>query len=138
MRLLSADRITMQFGGLKAVADFSLNLDQGELVGLIGPNGAGKTTVFNVLTGVYRPTEGSISLSQDGAQHPVVGLRPYQIARLGMTRTFQNIRLFKALTILDNVLIAMNANVAYGMIGAVLKSSSYEKYEAELRERAVV
>ena len=100
--ILKAERVSIQFGGLKALADFSLQVAQGDLKGLIGPNGAGKTTAFNVLTGVYRPTEGSVFV----CGRSVKGLPPHQINRLGLARTFQNIRLFKALTVLDNVRVA--------------------------------
>jgi branched-chain amino acid transport system ATP-binding protein len=101
--LLKADHASIQFGGLKALADFSLEIRRGDLQGLIGPNGAGKTTAFNVLTGVYQPTSGAIFV---GPQQ-VNGLAPHQINRLGLARTFQNIRLFKALTALDNVKVAV-------------------------------
>src|SRR4051812_3250276 len=107
--LLDVQAITMQFGGLKAVDSFSLQLKAGELVGLIGPNGAGKTTIFNMLTGVYRPTSGDILL--DGQS--ILGQKPYDISKLGITRTFQNIRLFKTLTVLDNVLISCHQHVSY-------------------------
>src|SRR5262245_45859142 len=99
--LLDARNVTMQFGGLKAVDNFNLQLFAGELVGLIGPNGAGKTTAFNMLTGVYQPTLGEITIAGQKTR----GLKPFQISALGMTRTFQNIRLFKDLSVLDNVLV---------------------------------
>jgi branched-chain amino acid transport system ATP-binding protein len=104
--LLKADRASIQFGGLKALSEFSLEIRKGDLQGLIGPNGAGKTTAFNVLTGVYRPTSGAVSV---GAQR-VNGRKPHQINRLGLARTFQNIRLFRALTALDNVKVAILAD----------------------------
>src|SRR3989304_3099638 len=99
MPLLQANHVTHYFGRLCAVSDFSLALEPGELVGLIGPNGAGKTTVFNLVTGVYRPTQGSILL--EGVE--LVGRTPNQITRMGVARTFQNIRLFKDLSVLENV-----------------------------------
>ena len=102
MALLDVKNLTKHFGGLTAVGDVTLELNEGELVGLIGPNGAGKTTLFNLLTGVYEPSEGTVTL--DG--HLLNGKAPYKIASLGLGRTFQNIRLFKDLTVLDNVLIA--------------------------------
>ena len=102
MALLEVKQLTKHFGGLTAVGDVTLELNEGELVGLIGPNGAGKTTLFNLLTGVYEPSEGTVTL--DG--HLLNGKSPYKIASLGLGRTFQNIRLFKDLTVLDNVLIA--------------------------------
>jgi branched-chain amino acid transport system ATP-binding protein len=101
--LLEAKKVSIRFGGLKALTDFSLTLSRGDLKGLIGPNGAGKTTAFNVLTGVYAPTEGQVVV----AGETVNGKRPFQINRLGVARTFQNIRLFKQLTALDNVRIAI-------------------------------
>ncbi|CGG87575.1 branched-chain amino acid transport protein [Streptococcus pneumoniae] len=99
MALLEVKQLTKHFGGLTAVGDVTLELNEGELVGLIGPNGAGKTTLFNLLTGVYEPSEGTVTL--DG--HLLNGKSPYKIASLGLGRTFQNIRLFKDLTVLDNV-----------------------------------
>jgi branched-chain amino acid transport system ATP-binding protein len=101
--LLEAKQVSIRFGGLKALSDFSLTISRGDLKGLIGPNGAGKTTAFNVLTGVYAPTEGEVQV----AGERVNGKRPFQINRLGVARTFQNIRLFKQLTALDNVRIAI-------------------------------
>ncbi|WP_019790574.1 ATP-binding cassette domain-containing protein, partial [Streptococcus sobrinus] len=101
MALLEVKNLTKNFGGLTAVGDVSMELNKGELVGLIGPNGAGKTTLFNLLTGVYVPTEGTITL--DGTL--LNGKAPHKIASLGLSRTFQNIRLFKEMTVLDNVLI---------------------------------
>jgi len=108
--LLRAQNISLSFGGLRALSGFSLEVRRGDLLGLIGPNGAGKTTAFNVLTGVYRPTEGQVEVG--GAR--VDGLRPSAICRLGLARTFQNIRLFKQLTALDNVRVAVAARVAQG------------------------
>ena len=103
MALLDVKKLTKNFGGLTAVGDVTMHLNEGELVGLIGPNGAGKTTLFNLLTGVYEPSEGTVSL--DGTI--LNGMKPYKIASLGLSRTFQNIRLFKEMTVLDNVLIGM-------------------------------
>src|SRR5438309_2178578 len=101
---LQTDQLTMQFGGLKAVSELTLEIPVGAIHGLIGPNGAGKTTAFNMLTGVYRPTSGKVRiLGKD-----VVGLRPYEITRSGVGRTFQNIRLFKNLPAIENILIAMD------------------------------
>jgi branched-chain amino acid transport system ATP-binding protein len=103
--LLQASQVSIRFGGLKALSEFSLSIEQGDLKGLIGPNGAGKTTAFNVLTGVYQPSEGTVTIGGRRAN----GLRPYEINRLGVARTFQNIRLFRELTALDNVRIAVLA-----------------------------
>ncbi len=104
--MLKAEKVSIQFGGLKALCDFQLEVRRGDLKGLIGPNGAGKTTAFNVLTGVYRPTAGEVFVGGNR----VNGKKPHQINRLGLARTFQNIRLFKALTALDNVKVACLAN----------------------------
>ncbi len=131
--LLDARNVTMQFGGLKAVDNFNLQLFQGELVGLIGPNGAGKTTAFNMLTGVYQPTSGEISIAGQKTR----GLKPFEISALGMTRTFQNIRLFKDLTVIDNVLVAAHQHTKYGMATAVLQAPSFFTEEDALRARAM-
>lgn len=103
---LKAEKLTIQFGGLKAVNEFNVEIPRGSIFGLIGPNGAGKTTVFNMLTGVYLPTSGTISAFNQS----LVGLKPYQITRRGVARTFQNIRLFRDLTVLQNLLVAMDQN----------------------------
>ncbi len=131
--LLDARNVTMQFGGLKAVDNFNLQLFQGELVGLIGPNGAGKTTAFNMLTGVYQPTAGDISIAGKNTR----GLKPFEISALGMTRTFQNIRLFKDLSVLDNVLVAAHQHTKYGMTTAVLQAPSFFAEEDSLRANAM-
>lgn len=131
--LLDAKDVTMQFGGLKAVDKFNLTLRAGELAGLIGPNGAGKTTVFNVLTGVYKPTTGTVDVCGVDTRP----LKPYKISHMGISRTFQNIRLFKELTVLDNVLIAANQHARYGMIDSVLRTPNYYREEARLKEKAM-
>jgi branched-chain amino acid transport system ATP-binding protein len=120
----------MQFGGLRAVDNFNLNIDQHELVGLIGPNGAGKTTVFNILTGVYKPTEGDIMI--DGLS--VVGKKPYQIVKAGAARTFQNIRLFKELTVLENIKIAYHNQMSYSTLAGLLRLPSFWKGEKEAHD----
>jgi len=130
--LLSLDGVTMQFGGLKAVAELDLEVGRGELVGLIGPNGAGKTTVFNVVTGVYAPTAGRILL--EGA--PVQGLKSHQIAQRGVTRTFQNIRLFATRCCRDNVCIAAHQHTRSSLLDAVLRNRRFENDEREMRRRA--
>jgi len=129
MSILSVNKLTKSFGGLTAVSNVNINLEQGELVGLIGPNGAGKTTVFNLLTGVYVPTSGTITLSKDGKEKSLQGLKPYTICKAGLARTFQNVRLFKDLTVLDNVRIAMHKNVKYGFISSIFHLPSYRKEE---------
>ena len=113
--ILEARKITMQFGGLKAVDSLEFKIKKGQLAGLIGPNVAGKTTVFNMLTGVYAPTSGEVLLCDKSLK----GLKPFEISHLGMTRTFQNIRLFKGLTVLDNVLIAGHQHMKYGLLDAL-------------------
>ncbi len=123
--LLEAKNVTIRFGGLTAVADFNLTIGQHELVGLIGPNGAGKTTIFNMLTGVYQPTEGEIRVT--GV--PTRGLKPYQITALGAARTFQNIRLFKDLTVLENVKIGGHIHYTYSATSAVLHTNRFHHAE---------
>ena len=121
MALLETTNLCMQFGGLKAVDEFDLSIDEHELVGLIGPNGAGKTTVFNMLTGVYIPTSGDIKI----AGKSVVGKKPYQIVAAGVARTFQNIRLFKELTVLDNIKIAFHNELDYMTLEGILRMPRY-------------
>ncbi len=133
MKLLEARNITMQFGGLKAVDNLEFHINQGELMGLIGPNGAGKTTVFNMLTGVYQPTSGDVLFMGKSLK----GLKPFQISRLGVTRTFQNIRLFKELTVLENVMIAGGQHTNYSMIDAVLRNQKYDHQEQNLKKKAL-
>lgn len=133
MKLLEAQNITMQFGGLKAVDGLSFHINQGELMGLIGPNGAGKTTCFNMLTGVYRPTSGNVIF--DGKS--ILGMKPFQISHMGMTRTFQNIRLFRELSVLDNVMIAGGQHLNYGMAAAILHSDYFFEEEKKLREKSL-
>jgi branched-chain amino acid transport system ATP-binding protein len=129
---LEARGVTMRFGGLKALAAFDLTLHAGELVGLIGPNGAGKTTAFNALTGVYAPTEGDVLLSGER----VNGRRPHQICARGMARTFQNIRLFKELSALDNVRVACHAGARSGFFGAWFATPHHRGEEARILARA--
>jgi branched-chain amino acid transport system ATP-binding protein len=131
--LLEAKGITMQFGGLKAVDNLSFQVKKGQLAGLIGPNGAGKTTAFNMLTGVYQPTKGEVCL--DG--HSVHGLKPWQISQKGIARTFQNIRLFKNLTVLENVLIATHQHVEYGLMDALFQTKRFLKSEKDMTEKAM-
>ena len=133
MALLSAKGVTHRFGGLVAVSDFCLAVEPGELIGIIGPNGAGKTTVFNLMTGVYRATEGSILF--DGQE--IVGLRPARITALGMARTFQNIRLFRDLTVLDNVRIACYGQSRYSPFEALFHVGRYHREEQRIAGRAL-
>jgi branched-chain amino acid transport system ATP-binding protein len=129
---LVADKVSMQFGGLKALTDFSLTLRSGDLQGLIGPNGAGKTTAFNALTGVYAPSSGEVRVR--GTR--VNGLRPHQICARGLARTFQNIRLFKELTALDNVRIACHHQARAIWAQAVLFTPGFRREERQITERA--
>ena len=130
--LVQIDDLNKNFGGLRAVKDFNLAIQRGELVGLIGPNGAGKTTVFNLLTGIYAATSGSIRYR--GSE--IIGLPPYEITRLGIARTFQNIRLFAHLTVLDNVRIAYHTHSNYNMNDAILRNGRFNLNEKALTERA--
>jgi branched-chain amino acid transport system ATP-binding protein len=124
--------LSKNFGGLKAVNDFSLSIRQGELVGLIGPNGAGKTTVFNLITGLYVATSGDIKFKQQ----EIVGFQPFEITQMGIARTFQNIRLFPNLTVLDNVRIAYHPHAHYNSFDAILHNKQFSSKEKELTERA--
>ena len=137
MPILSINKLTKTFGGLTAVSDVDIELNAGELVGLIGPNGAGKTTVFNLLTGMYVPTSGTIELTKDGVTKKLNKMKPYKISKVGLGRTFQNIRLFKNMTVLDNVRIAMHQNVKYGMLAAFLHLPSYQKEEAQIVQESI-
>ncbi|MBO0487117.1 ABC transporter ATP-binding protein [Vagococcus fluvialis] len=136
MSLLKVNNLTKNFGGLAAVSNVNLYLDKNELVGLIGPNGAGKTTLFNLLTGVYEPSEGYVLFSDGESTKRLNGIKPFKIANLGLSRTFQNIRLFKELTVLDNVLIAMTGRKKVGVLTGILRLPKYFKVENEMEERA--
>jgi branched-chain amino acid transport system ATP-binding protein len=129
---LEVKDVTMQFGGLKALAEFNLTMAPGELVGLIGPNGAGKTTAFNAITGVYAPSKGDVILGGER----VNGQRPHQICKKGVARTFQNIRLFKQLTALDNVRIACHASCSAGFADALYQTAHHEEEEERILARA--
>jgi len=131
--ILETRKLGITFGGLVAVSDFNIKVFKGELVGLIGPNGAGKTTVFNMLTGVYKPTEGSVLL--DG--HVLNGKKTHQFVAAGVARTFQNIRLFKQMTVLENVLAAFTKDVKYNMLDSLFRTPRYWKTEKELKEKAL-
>ncbi|MEN6328642.1 MAG: ABC transporter ATP-binding protein [Syntrophomonas sp.] len=132
MALLSINNLSKAFGGLSAVLDFNFHMDQNELIGLIGPNGAGKTTVFNLITGVYKPDEGEIRFKEQN----IAGLPPYKICHRGIARTFQNIRLFKDITVLDNVRIALHRSVPYSFLGAIARTSGFFKGEAKIEKQA--
>ncbi len=131
--LLETKHLGIQFGGLKAVDDFTVKINEGEIVGLIGPNGAGKTTIFNLLTGVYKPTTGAVLFEGQS----LFNMKPSKIVKLGISRTFQNIRLFKQLTVLENVVIACNCRMKYSSLEAVLKLPRYWKEEKEAHEKSM-
>jgi len=131
--LLNISGMTHFFGGLRAVSDFDMALEPGDLTGLIGPNGAGKTTVFNLITGVYHPTRGAISFKGK----PLVGLKPHDIAGLGIARTFQNIRLYGDLPVWQNVALGRQFRVKYSIPAAILRLPAYHREEAEIREKAM-
>ncbi|MFD2306345.1 ABC transporter ATP-binding protein [Enterococcus termitis] len=135
MPLLNVSNLTKNFGGLAAVSNVNLTLESNELIGLIGPNGAGKTTLFNLLTGVYEPSEGSVTLDVMGKEERLNGLKPYKIADMGLSRTFQNIRLFKDLTVLDNVLIAMNSKNKEGILSSILRLPAFYKKEETMEKK---
>jgi len=130
--ILKLDRVTMQFGGLKAVSELDLAVATGELVGLIGPNGAGKTTVFNVITGVYAPTAGRLLFEGRG----IGGLKPHVVARRGITRTFQNIRLFSTRCCRDNVCIAAHQHARAGLWDALLRNRAFFDDERDIQRQA--
>jgi len=127
MALLQVHNLTVYFGGLRAVHDFNVVIEPGQIRGLIGPNGAGKTTVFNLITGIHQPTEGTITL--DGKS--VVRLQPYQIAAMGIARTFQNLRLWRHMTAIEHVKLARYSQLSYGLVGAFLGTSKRVREEAE-------
>ena len=124
--------LTQRFGGLKAVSDFSVKLGKNELSGLIGPNGAGKTTVFNLVSGFYQPSEGEIFI--DGV--PTAGLKPHKVTALGVGRTFQNIRLWNDMTVLDNIRVAQHSDLNYGFFHSAVRSKRYQQREKEITAEA--
>ena len=133
MAMLEVTSLGISFGGLRAVDELSMKIEEGGLVGLIGPNGAGKTTVFNMLTGVYRPTDGGIRL--DGQN--LIGKKPHDICKMGVARTFQNIRLFSKLTVLDNVKTGLHNEITYSVVESLFHVGSYRKQERAMNERAM-
>ncbi|MFZ5968076.1 MAG: ABC transporter ATP-binding protein [Bacillota bacterium] len=133
MSVLKAENLTMQFGGLTAVSNFSIDIGKNDLMGLIGPNGAGKTTVFNMLTGVYAPTSGEIYFDDEN----ITGLKPYEITQKRIARTFQNVRLFKDLSVLDNVKISLNYQLSSGLFDTVVRTPKFKKSEKEIEEKAI-
>ena len=135
--ILAVSGLSLHFGGLAAVADLDLHLTEGELVGLIGPNGAGKTTVFNLLTGAYQPSAGTIDFVRDGHTHRLGRMKPHAICRAGIGRTFQNIRLFKRLSVLDNVAIALQQHHRYGLVSSFLHTPKWRRAEDTIREQSM-
>ncbi len=133
MAMLEVTSLGISFGGLRAVDELSMKIEEGGLVGLIGPNGAGKTTVFNMLTGVYRPTDGGIRL--DGQN--LIGKKPHDICKMGVARTFQNIRLFANLSVLDNVKTGLHNEITYSLAESLLHLGSYRKKERAMDARAM-
>ena len=132
-RLLDLDNVSIVFGGLRAVSNLSMHIDEHELIGLIGPNGAGKTTAFNLITGVYVPTEGGITFN--GVR--INGKKSYQVTQLGMARTFQNIRLFSELPVIDNVKIAYHMHIGYNLPEAIFRTRKYVQEENEVTKKAM-
>ena len=135
--LLRVDKVSRNFGGLKAVSDVNIKIEQGELIGLIGPNGAGKTTLFNLLTGVYAPSEGKILFSPSGNEQSVGGLKPFQITQKGIARTFQNIRLFSDMSVIDNVKVAYHFHAKHNLFESFFRLPRFFKGEAEITEKAI-
>lgn len=133
MALLEVKNMTHFFGGLRAVYNYNLSIEKGEIRGLIGPNGAGKTTIFNLITGIYRPTEGTVTL--DGEN--LVGLQPYQIAAKGIGRTFQNLQLWRHMSVIDHVKLAQYSKIRYGLAGAFFGTPLRHRQEQEIEERAL-
>jgi len=129
--ILEVQGLTRHFGGIKALDGVDFHLVPGELVGIIGPNGSGKTTLFNVITGIYRPDQGAVSLEGE----EITGLPPHEITRRGIARTFQNIRLFRELTVVDNVRIAYHPHVRYGPADALLRTGAFYREERRTREQ---
>lgn len=133
MTLLEGKNLSMIFGGLAALDSVDITINKGEVLSLIGPNGAGKTTLFNLLTGVYSPTRGKISFKQK----EIKNLKPYEITKMGIARTFQNIRLFGEMTVLDNVMIGQHCRTKTGVLGAIFKTPSVKNEEKRVREKAM-
>ncbi|PLX88335.1 MAG: high-affinity branched-chain amino acid ABC transporter ATP-binding protein LivG [Desulfuromonas sp.] len=130
--VLEVRGMTQQFGGLRAVSDFNVRLMPGELTGLIGPNGAGKTTVFNLVSGFYQPTVGEIFINGQ----PTAGLKPHKVTSLGVARTFQNIRLWNDMTVLDNIRVAQHYWLNYGFFSSVFRTKRYKQRETQISEEA--
>lgn len=133
MPLLDIENITIKFGGLTAVSDFSLSMEQDDLFGLIGPNGAGKTTIFNMLTGVYAPTSGKIVFNGESIE----GIQPHQITKKKISRTFQNIRLMKNLSVLDNIKVSYAYQASYSLVSSIFRLPSYFQQEEMIEQKSL-
>ena len=131
--VLRVQQVMQRFGGLVALQNINIDVYSGEIVGIIGPNGAGKTTLFNVITGIYKPTQGSVFLSSED----ITGCKPYLIAEHGFARTFQNIRLFKRMTILENVMLGMHVRTKSSLVQILFNTASKKKEDAACEKRAV-
>ena len=134
MSVIQADKVTMMFGGLRAVSNVDLHIDEGEIVALIGPNGAGKTTFFNLMTGIYKSTEGSVKFN--GVE--LGGKKPHEVCKMGIARTFQNIRLFANMTTLENVMVGRHSRSTAGPLGAVLRTAAFKREEQHTVDEALV
>ena len=134
MRILDVRDLSRHFGGLKAVEAVELHIDEGEVVSLIGPNGAGKTTFFNCVTGVYPPTRGTITFAE---KHPLAGLPAHKVTPLGLARTFQNIRLFPEMTVLENVMVGRHCRTHSSVLGAIFRPKGFRDEERDTRRRAL-
>jgi branched-chain amino acid transport system ATP-binding protein len=134
--ILEIEDLSMVFGGLRAIDDVSMHIDEGEIAALIGPNGAGKTTIFNCITGVYKPTEGGISILKDGRKEQIQGMKPHAINHKGLARTFQNIRLFANMTVLENVMIGRHNSLKAGIMNAILRDKRTREEEERVIEES--
>lgn len=132
MSLLQTINVVKRFGGLTAVNRMNFSLEQGQIASIIGPNGAGKTTFFNTLTGIYKPEEGTIEFNG----HTLIGLRPDQVAERGISRTFQNIRLFGSMTVIENIIVGMHTQLKQSGLDALLRNKTFHKEEAEAEQKA--
>lgn len=137
MSLLKISNLTKQFGGLTAVSDVNIELEENELVGVIGPNGAGKTTLFNLITGVYKPTTGKIIFNNGSDETKLNGMAPNKISDIGLARTFQNIRLFSNLSVINNVLIAMHSKRGEGFFNSIFRTPKYYENQDKMYHKAV-
>src|SRR5699024_7107305 len=131
--VLNVKKISKNFGGIQALTDVSFSVEEGEILGIIGPNGAGKTTMFNMITSFYTPSSGEISFKNEA----ISGLKPHKITNKGICRTFQNIRLFPEMTVLDNVLVGTHSRTVSGVLKSVFKTKSQKAEEKQIREKAM-